>query len=200
MVEKKTVNGVSIPDLGKAIHAFRHDPGLGRFQFRATNRWIDGGHSETTIAGFYGAGEEHTSGARPFKLEAGEPDVLLGQDEGPNPVEHLLNALAACVTTSLVYHAAARGIALQEVESRLEGDIDIRGFLGLTDEVRRGYQNIRITFRVKGDGTREQLEELCRFSPVLDVVTHGTPVAIEVQKVGEAEHRPAGEVGVPAQP
>lgn len=195
----KLVNGVDVGALGEAIHTFRSDPPLGRFQFRATNTWQTGGYSQTTISGFYGAGEEHSSEQRPFRLSADEPALLLGEDRGPNPVEHLLNALAACVTSAMVYHSAARGLRLSRVQSTLEGELDIRGFMGITDEVRRGYQNIRISFQVEGDGTPEQLKQLCEYSPVLDVVRHGTQVAIEVEKVG-ASAAASAESGAAAQP
>ncbi|MBI5545575.1 MAG: OsmC family protein [Deltaproteobacteria bacterium] len=198
--EEKTVNGVNVTDLGQAIHDFRHDPALGRFQFRATNQWIKGGHNRTTIADFYGAGAEHSSDQRPFQLEADEPAVLLGKDYAPNPVEHLINALAGCMTSAMVYHAAARGIRLESVESELKGEIDVRGFLGIAPEVRKGYQRIDVTFRVQGDGTPEQLAELCRFSPVLDVVSNGTVVNIDVQKVAVQTSRAEEVAGDTAQP
>ena len=120
-----------------------------------------------------------------FTLEAAEHPVLLGEDQGPNPVEYVLHALAGCLTTSLVYHAAARGYKITEVESKLEGDLDLHGFLGMDDKVRSGYENIRVTFKVKGDVPEEQLEEPVQIaqarSPVYDIVAN--PVAISVQMV-----------------
>jgi uncharacterized OsmC-like protein len=117
-------------------------------------------------------------------LDAGEPAVLLGTDTGPNPAEFVLHALAACLTTSLVYVAAARGVRLSEVESTLEGDIDLRGALGLDREVRNGYSGIRATFTVRGDAPPEQLREIVRRaqqrSAVFDVVAHGVPVTVDV--------------------
>lgn len=183
----ETVNGVDVHGLGDIIEKVRADPSLARFRFCVSNRWDEGGHSETTIDGFYGANAEQTSDHRPFTLEADEPPVLLGEDRAPNAVEHLLNALATCLTGALAYHAAARGIRLDRVESRLRGEIDLRGFLGISDQVRKGFQHIEASFRVTGDGTEEQLEECLRFSPVLDVVTHGTDVALHVEKLESAE-------------
>lgn len=120
-------------------------------------------------------------------MDADEPAILLGMDRGANPVEHLLNALAACVTTAMVYHAAAKGIELEEVESRLEGDIDLRGFLGLSDELRNGYEGIRMTFKIKADATDEQLQEIVAlgpsFSPVYDSLTKGVPVSVTAERM-----------------
>jgi uncharacterized OsmC-like protein len=138
--------------------------------------WIVCGQNRSTIKNFYGANQDHQH-KDPFVLNADEPAVLLGDDSAPNPVEYLMHALVTCVTTSLVYHAAAKGIRLDEVESRAEGEIDLHGFLGLDDNVRRGYKNLRIKFRIKADVPDEQLEELCKlgptYSPVFDSVSRG---------------------------
>jgi uncharacterized OsmC-like protein len=185
---EKIVNGVDIPALGKSIHEFRHNPDLAQFRFRAHNRWLSrGGHSETKITEFYGAKQENDG--RQFRMEADEPPILLGSDDGPNPVEHLLNALATCLTGAMVYHAAARGIRIEECESELTGEIDLRGFLGISDEVRRGYQRIHVRFRVKSDAPAEVLEECALYSPVFDVVTHGTQVDLSVETT-PTERRP----------
>ena len=114
-------------------------------------------------------------------LQADEPVVLLGQDSAPNPAEYVLQALASCLTTSLVYHAAARGIEIDEVQSKLEGDLDLHGFLGLSDEIRRAYQNVRVSFTVKSDSSAETLQELCNYSPVFDIVSNPVPVSISVE-------------------
>jgi uncharacterized OsmC-like protein len=180
-VESK-LNGVQVKELAKTIEAIQGDPTLAKFQFRAANRWMDGGHNQSRIQGFYGAGREDTTRPAPFVLDADEPAVLLGADHGANPVEYVLHALAACLTTSLIYHAAARGIRIEEVESQLEGDIDILGFLGLSASVRKGYQGIRVTMRVKSDAPAEKLAALCKFSPVYDTISQPVPVALEVQK------------------
>src|SRR5262249_11543261 len=157
---------------------------IARFRFRARNRWIEGAHNRSVIKDFYGASGEDTSRTQAFVLDAGEPAVLLGTDTGPNPAETLLHALAACLTTSLVYVPAARGVRLTEVESTLEGDIDLRGALGLAKDVRNGYQGIRVTFAVRGDAPEETLREIVERararSAVFDVVTRGVPVTIEV--------------------
>ena len=130
------VNGVDLDRLSGTIEHVSADPTLARFQFRARNRWIDGGHNRTTIKEFYGAGREDASRTEPFVLDADEPPVLLGENQAPNAPEYVLHALASCLTGTIVYHAAVRGIALSALESTVEGDIDLQGFLGLDETVR----------------------------------------------------------------
>ena len=176
------INGVDVDRLGATIQAVQQNTTLATFRFRAKNRWIDGGHNRSTIQSFYGAGKEDTVRTQPFVLDADEPPVLLGKDQGANPVEYVLHALAACLTTSLVYHAAARGIHIESVESTLEGDLDLQGFLGLSDEVRRGYKEIRVHFTIETDAPVEQLKEFSKFSPVHDIVSNPVPVSIQIDK------------------
>jgi uncharacterized OsmC-like protein len=177
-------NGVDTEQMYGTLDAIKAQPELGTFQFRATNRWVGGSHNRSTIGGFYGAGQEDTTRQSEFVLDAGEPAILLGADEGPNPAEYLLHALAACLTTSLVYVAAARKVRLTEVESTLEGDMDVRGALGLSDEVRNGFTRIRAHFTVKGDAPEEKLREVVerarQRSAVYDMVTFGVPVSVDV--------------------
>jgi uncharacterized OsmC-like protein len=179
-----TRNGVDTEQLFGTLDAIKADPSLARFQFRARNRWIDGAHNRTTIRDFYAANQEDTSRAEEFVIDAGEPAILLGADTGPNPAEYLLHALAACLTTSLVYVAAARGVHLTEVESTLEGDMDVQGALGLSDEYRNGFERIRVSFRVEGDAPEEKLREIVaraqQRSAVFDMVTNGVPVTVDV--------------------
>jgi uncharacterized OsmC-like protein len=175
-------NGVDTSVLFATLDAVKQQPELARFQFRASNVWLGGAHNRSTIKEFYGAGQEDTSRQSSFTIDAGEPAVLVGTDTGPNPAEALLHALAACLTTSLVYVAAARGVRLTRVESRLEGDMDLRGALGLSDEVRNGFERIRVTFTVEGDASPEQLRALVERarsrSAVFDIVSHGVPVSV----------------------
>jgi uncharacterized OsmC-like protein len=174
------INGVDVERLEQTVQAVQQDPSLGTSQFRAVNRWINGGHNRSMIQGFFGAGQEDTTRTKPFVLDADEPPVLLGKDQGANPVEFVLHALAACLTTSLVYHAAAQGIHIESVESKLEGDLDLQGFLGLSESVRKGYQQIRVAFTIKSDASAEQLEALTKFSPVYDIVSNPVPVSIAI--------------------
>jgi uncharacterized OsmC-like protein len=177
-------NGVDTGQLFGTLDAIKDDPSLALFQFRARNRWIEGAHNRSTIRDFYAANQEDTSRAAEFVIDAGEPAILLGTDTGPNPAEHLLHALAACLTTSLVYVAAVRGVHLTEVESTLEGDMDVRGALGLSDDYRNGFEQIRVSFRVKGDAPEEKLREVVARaqlrSAVFDMVTNGVPVTVDV--------------------
>jgi uncharacterized OsmC-like protein len=181
----KLVNGVDLDRLGTTIEHVSADPTLARFQFRARNQWIDGGHNRTTIKGFYGAGQEDASRTEPFVLDADEPPLLLGGNQGPNAGEYLLQALAACLTGTIVYHAAARGIVLDGLECAIEGDVDVQGFLGLDETVRPGFQQIRVGFKASGDFDDDQLaelEQLASYSPVRDTVSNPVPVAIEVTR------------------
>jgi uncharacterized OsmC-like protein len=177
-------NGVDTERLFGTLDAIKAEPSIATFQFRARNRWIDGAHNRTTIRDFYAANQEDTSRVEGFVLDAGEPAILLGTDTGPNPAEYLLHALAACLTTSLVYVAAARGVHLTEVESTVEGDMDVRGALGLSDEYRNGFERIRVSFRVEGDAPEEKLRQLVaraqQRSAVFDMVTNGAPVTVDV--------------------
>ena len=142
---KTIINGIFVEDLLSTIDAIKANPAIAKFKFRVQNQWEGGGHNSSTADTYSGACQE-MSRTKPFVLEADEPAILLGRDSAANPVEHLLHALASCLTTSMVYHAAARGIQIDEIESSLEGDIDLHGFLELDKDVRKGYQGIRVNF------------------------------------------------------
>ena len=175
-------NGVDTAALFGTLDAVKGNPQIAKFQFRATNRWISGTHSESTIHGFYGAGQELTH-RQPVTLEADHPEVLVGEDHAPTPVELLLHALAACLTSGIANIAAARGVNLTSVESAVEGDIDLLGILGLSGEVRNGYQEVRISFHLEGDDPdklRRVVEQSRLRSAVYDVLTNGVPVSIAV--------------------
>ena len=180
-------NGVDTSVLFATLNAIKQQPQLARFQFRARNVWLDGAHNRSTIKDFYGASHEDTSRPHEFVIDAGEPAVLVGTDTGPNPAEALLHALAACLTTSLVYVASARGVRLTRVESSLEGDMDLRGALGLSDEYRNGFERVRVNFEVEGDASPETLRELVnqaqRRSAVFDIVANGVPVSVSTNVV-----------------
>ena len=177
-------NGVDTEQLFGTLDLIKAQPELARFQFRATNRWIGGAHNRSTIRDFYAAGQEDTSRVEAFTLDAGEPAILLGNDTGANPAEYLLHALAACLTTSIVYVAAARKVELSSVESTLTGDMDVRGALGVDDEPRNGFEHIAVSFRIAGNAPEEKLREVVeraqKRSAVYDMVTNGVPVAVEV--------------------
>ena len=179
--QNTVINGVDVTALGDTVAAVQGQPEIAKFQFRAKNRWLGGGHNRSEIKGFYGACQEDDTRTEPFVLDNAEPPVLLGEDQGANPVEYVLHALAGCMTTTMVYHAAARGINIESVETELEGDLDLHGFLRIDENVRNGFENVRINFKVKSDATPEQLAELARISPVFDIVTNPVPVEVHIQ-------------------
>lgn len=177
------VNGLDMEAAFATVDAIKASPELARFQFRARNSWISGGENRSKIQDFYGAGREDDSRAVAFEMTNGEPPVLLGNNEGANPVEYLLHALAGCVTTTLILHAAVRGITIRELSSELDGDLDVRGLLGLDDAVAPGYEHIRIRMKIEADCSEEELEDLLavaqRHSPVCNTVCRPVPVMIE---------------------
>ncbi len=179
------VNGVDVAKLLATVAAIKAQPGLADFKFRAETDWKDGGHSRTRIQSFYGAGSEDASRSKPFVLEGDEPPVLLGGNAGPNAVEIVLAGLASCLAVGFAYNAAAQGIRIEEMNLRLEGDIDLQGFLGLSDTVRPGYRNILVSCRIRSDAPREKLlalgEYVQKTSPVLDIIRNPVTVSVAIE-------------------
>jgi uncharacterized OsmC-like protein len=177
------MNGLDTEALVGTVEAIEQDPSLGHFEFRATNRWINGGENRSRIKEFYGAGSEDESRTEAFEFTNGEPPVLLGANEGANPVEFLLHALAGCVTTTTVLHAAARGIQIESLSTELVGAIDVQGLLELGDSVPVGYDQIKIKMTIKADCSDEELDELVSFardhSPVCSTIREPVPVSVE---------------------
>ena len=177
------MNGLDLDAMMATVQALKSDPTLAKFQFRAKNRWIGGGENRSTIQDFHGAGAEDHSRSQPFEFTNGEPPVLLGNNEGANPVEFLLHALAGCVTTTTVLHAAARGIRIESIASELEGDIDLQGLLALDDAVPPGYRAIRMKMDIVADCSDAELDDLLQFaqqhSPVCNTVCRPVPVTVE---------------------
>jgi uncharacterized OsmC-like protein len=181
-MKMQTLNGLNVQQMTDTIAALKSDPSLARFQFRARNKWVDGGMNVSRIQDFYGAGREDDSRDVPFTFTNGEPPMLLGANEGANPVEFLLHALAGCVTTTLVLHAAARGIRVTRLATELSGDIDLQGLLALDPAVPSGYEGITIKMDVEADCTDEELDDLIAFthdhSPVCNTVCRPVPVIL----------------------
>jgi uncharacterized OsmC-like protein len=177
-------NGVDTPTLVATLDAVRGQRELAKFQFRARNRWIAGTHSRTTMETFQGAGGEHAH-IREYSFDGDHPKVLVGEDQGPTPVEFLLHSLATCLTAGIANIASVRGVTLTEVESTIEGDIDLQGIFGMSSEVRNGYQGIRISFKLKGDAPEEKLRDIVMQSrarsAVYDVLTNGVPITLEIE-------------------
>ena len=182
--ERPPRNGVDVPRLFATLDAVKGQNEIAKFQFRASNTWVNGTHNRSQLSGFFGAMQEMEH-KNVTVLDADHPAVLVGEDHGPTPIEFVLHAIAACLTSGVANIAAARGIQLQKVTSTVEGDIDLLGILGLSDgTVRNGYQQIRVTFHIEGDADDEKLrglvEQSRRRSAVYDVLTNPTPVVIDV--------------------
>jgi len=184
-VSEKIVNGVNVTKLTETVEQIKKRKEIAKFNFRAKNKWINGTANETTVTDYYGACKTHCR-SKPHTFVKDEPPILLGEDKGANPVEYLLAGLAGCVTTSLVCHAAARGIKIDSIESVLEGDIDLRGLLKIDKKVNPGYQGINITFKIESDASDETLEELIdlakNVSPVANTISKPTPINVRLQK------------------
>ncbi len=176
------VNGVDLDQVMGVIESMQADAAFGEMQFRVRNQWIDGGLNRSRIKDFYAGCQEDDTREAAFTYDADEPAIIAGRDSVPNPVEFVLHALAGCLTTTMVYHAAVRGIAIEAPESVLEGDLDARGLFGLSETVRKGYRNVRVTMRVKSEANAEQLRELAMYSPVYDIVSNSLPVELVVDK------------------
>ena len=185
MPNREMVNGVNVKEFVSTIDAIKAKPDIARFRFRAKNKWIHGTHNKATIKDFYGALKEDNS-RDPMVFELDEPPVLLGKNKGANAVEYLLAALSGCLTTSLIAHASAKGIEIKGVESRYEGDLDLRGFLGISEDVPVGFQNIRVYFKIDADVSEDEKEELVRtaqkYSPVFNTLTKSAPVSVHLEK------------------
>jgi uncharacterized OsmC-like protein len=180
------INGVAVDQMSSTIAAVKATPSIAKFTFRVDNQWTTGSQNCSTAAHFSGANQE-LSHPRPFTLQADEPAILLGKDTAANPVEHLLHALASCLTTSMVYHASARGVRIDRIESAFEGDLDLHGFLDLDPAVRKGYQGIRVRFKISANVPDAQLNEILQlgtgFSPVFDSLKNGVPIAVTAERL-----------------
>jgi uncharacterized OsmC-like protein len=182
--QEQFVNGVNVSKLFGTVEAIKGNPDIAKFNFKAKGKWINGGHNRTSINEFYGACQNFQRN-QSFIFEKDEPPVLLGEDHGANPVEYILAALDGCLTTSLIYHAAAKGIKIDEVETSFSGNLNLHGFLGLDENTRNGYEKIKVTFKIKSDAPTEKLQELVQLaqnrSPVFDIVSHPTPVEVSLE-------------------
>ena len=183
--EKKTrvpLNGVNTPALFATIDVVKGQPHLAAFQFRAKGDWMGGTQTRTTMSDFSGAGGEHSHKSC-YTARADHPAVLCGEDNSPTPVEYVLHALAACITAGIANIASARGIVLHSVTSELRGDMDLRGILGLSPQVRNGFGGMRMGISIAGDAPAAKLKEIvqqaCARSAVLDMLSNGVPVSIE---------------------
>jgi len=183
MEVQMNVNGINVGKLFTTIDLIKNNPEIAKFKFRVHNTWLGGTHNQAKVGSFYGAMEEDTSRSLTAS-DMDEPPVLLGKNQGPNPVEYLLVALSGCLTTSMIAQASAKGIEVKGIESWYEGDLDLRGFLGVSEEVSKGYQKINVVFRIDGDLTSGQKEELInmaqRYSPVYNTITKSAPISVHL--------------------
>ena len=180
--ELNILNGVNVDGIFSTIEVIEKNPEIANFKFRNSNKWITGGYNRSTIRGFYGALQEFDD--REFTLENDEPPVLLSEDRAPNPVEYILHGLAGCMTTTLVYHAAAKGIRIEEMETSFEGDIDLRGMLGIPGAKRSGYQQIRVIMKIKANASKKEIEELVKLSrrsPVYNTISEPVDIKITLE-------------------
>ena len=176
-------NGVDVNHVLGLIGGIEQDTDRSKFQFRLNNRWIDGGHNRSNIKEYFANGQEDVTRNTPFIVDADEPAVSAGSDSAPNPMEFVLHALASCLTSTMVYHAAVQGIEIDSVESWLEGDLDVRGMLGMSEESRKAFNAVRVCMRVKSPADADTLTTLAMFSPVYDMVSNSLPVEFELEKI-----------------
>jgi uncharacterized OsmC-like protein len=180
--QDNVVNGVNVIQIHAVIGAIDDDVGFGQFQFRAQNRWINGGLNRSEIRDFYAGGREDDTRTQPFTLDADEPLLVAGEDSAPNSMEYVLHALVSCMTGTMVYHAAVRGITIAGVRSHIEGDMDVRGLLGMDNDVRKGFNHVRVTLTVDSEADVDTLTECALFSPVYDIVSNSLPVDFQLVK------------------
>jgi len=177
------INGVDTEAVMNLATKISQDEDYGKFQFRANNQWINGARSRSAVQGFFAGGIENTDRKESLYVDADQPVFLGGQNTAPNPVEHLLHALDSCLTVTLVYHAAVQGVHLETVETSAEGDMNARGFFGISDKVNKGYKQIRVNMRVKSDADVATLTQLAMHSPVYEVISRSVPVDFSLTKI-----------------
>ncbi|MGI9228168.1 MAG: OsmC family protein [Gammaproteobacteria bacterium] len=178
---KDMTNGVDVGQIMNVIGEIEEDPSYAKFQWRATNQWIEGGLSRTRIKGFFAGNIEDKTRKDGFTIDADEPVIAAGQDSAPNSMEYLLHALGTCLTGTLVYHAAVRGIEIEAIESSYKGDMDVHGFFGLKDDVRKGFSKVTVNMQVKSNANAEELTKLALYSPVYDIVSQSLPVEFKLK-------------------
>jgi uncharacterized OsmC-like protein len=182
-IANPAVNGVNVDHVMGLIGNIEEDKERSKFQFRLHNRWVDGGLNRSRIKEYYADGREDDERTEPFFVNADEPAVSAGGDSAPNPMEYVLHSLASCLTSTMIYHAAVHGIEIKSVESSLTGNMDVRGMLGLSDEVRNGFNRVQVRILVDSNASASVLKELALFSPVYDIVSRSLPVEVSLDTV-----------------
>jgi len=176
-------NGVNVQALLDARETLKGAPEAAKFKWRASCKWQDGTSSRSTIQGFYGLGQEQQHKSE-FSCSADHPEVFASEDRGVTPVEFMLVGLASCLTAGVAAVAQNRGIQLRSVEAQVEGTMDVRGILGADSDVRNGYDDIKVTFKIDADASKKDIEALVaqsqKRSAVFDVITNPTNVTVTV--------------------
>ena len=174
------VNGIDTSRIVDLATNMAADENFGKFRFRAENQWIDGIRSRTSIKDFYAGGDERTERSQALTVDADQPVYLGGQNTAPNAVEHYLNSLTSCLSTTLTAHASVQGFALEALEVSAEGQMDARGFFGVSDDVNRGYSKIRVDIRARTSADEETLRNMASYSPVYEMVSKAIPVELNI--------------------
>jgi uncharacterized OsmC-like protein len=174
------VNGIDTSRIVDLATNMTQDENFGQFRFRANNQWIDGSRSRTSFKDFYAGGEERTERPAAHTSDADQPLYLGGQNSAPNAVEHYLGSLVSCLNTTIVAHASAQGIELHDLEISAEGNMDARGFFGVSDEVRRGYNRIVVDIRARTSADEAGLRQMASYSPVYEMVSRAVPVELNI--------------------
>lgn len=182
-IEETTVNGVKTSTLTDLIASIEENNDNAHFQFRLNNHWVDAGLNRSQVQGFFADGKEDDTRTDPFIFDSDEPAISAGEDSAPNPMEFVLHSLAGCLTSTMVNHAAVRGIEIESVESSLQGDMDVRGMLGLSDKSRKAYNAVRVHMQVRSAADAGTLRELALFSPVFDIISNSLPVEFTLEKI-----------------
>ena len=176
-------NGVNVEALLGARAALTEAPAAAQFQWRATTEWQNGTHSRSTVERFFGLGEEQSHRSR-YTFEADHPEIFASEDNGITPVEYILVALASCLTAGIAAVAQNRDIQLRSVAASIEGAMDVRGILGVDSDVRNGFSNIKVTYRIDADASPDEIRALVaqsqKRSAVYDIITNPTNVTVQV--------------------
>jgi len=176
-------NGVNVQALLDAREALKDAPDATKFKWRASCKWLNGTHSRTSVQGFHGLGQEQKHKAT-YSFEADHPEIFAAEDNSITPVEFLLVGLASCLTAGIAAVAQNRGIQLRSIEADVEGSMDIQGILGMDSDVRNGYDDIKVKFKIDADAPRKEIEALVaqsqKRSAVFDAITNPTNVLVEV--------------------
>jgi len=177
------VNGIDTEQVVSLATKISEDEDYGQFTFRANNQWLNGSRSRTSIQGFFAGGKENTGRRQTLTVDADQPDFLAGHNTAPNSAEHLLHSLISCLSTTLVYHASVQGVPLDEVIVTAEGDMNARGFFGISDDVNKGYERVRINMQVKSDEDVDTLTAMAMHSPIYEIVSRSVPVEFNMTKI-----------------